>query len=117
MAGGEDMRFSDQELISLRNDISSHIRGEDAWRLEHDEWRRNQEAMMTQLVQTVKSNTEAMESLSESTKDVVQITNDFKGAARLGGKLQDFMVWLLKWGTIGSAASYGVHWIVTHWKH
>lgn len=56
-------------------------------------------------------------SLVENTSSVVQLHKDLQGAARVGKGVQNFMLWLLKWGFIGAGISAAIMWVSTHFKH
>lgn len=117
MAGGDDMRFSDAQLVQLHKEIRVHIEGEDKWRSDHDEWRKEQDSRFSQLLEATQRNTESVGKLIEETRDIVQLHKDLQGAARLGQKLQDFCIWLMKWGTIGGFVAGVIHYFVNHIKH
>ena len=60
--------------------------------------------------------TESVSTLVEDTSVMVSITKDLQGAARLGSGLQRFMVWLLKWGAIGTGVYTGIEWLIDHFN-
>lgn len=138
MAGGDDMRFSDMQLSELRQDfnklvevVDSHVETfknheirEDAWREDLIHRDEQQNRRFDALMQSQEKNTYAIAELTSQvsavvndTKDIVQLHKDFQGAARVGKGVQDLMLWLMKWGTIGGALAASVHYIVTHMKH
>lgn len=59
---------------------------------------------------SIEKNTEALEKLTEETKDVVELVRDLKGAIRLGRNTQKFMLWLSKWGIVGAAIISLLNW-------
>ena len=109
MIGDDDMRFSDGELVELKQQLKSHIEHEDAWRIEQD-------ARWERVLSATESNTKAVGILIEETRDIVQLHKDLQGAARLGQKLQNMFIWLMKWGAIGTAIAGAIHYIVNHVK-
>lgn len=132
------MRFSDVQLSELRQDFDSfvnrfdnhvnrfdkHEQSEEAWREDLIHRDEQQNRRFDALMASQEANTAAIADLTmqvsavvNDTKDIVQLHKDFQGAARVGKGVQDFMLWLLKWGTIGGALAAGVHYIITHVKH
>lgn len=88
----------------------------------------SQEHAFNKLVEAQRVNTEAQRINTESiynvtnsvdklvrdTKSIVQLHKDFEGAARLGSGLQKFLIWVLKWGAIGTGIATAVLWITEH---
>ena len=73
------------------------------------------------LIEAQKVNTDAISTLTESisklvddTAAIIQLHNDFQGAARVGKGIQGFMLWLLKWGAIGTGAVASITWLIDH---
>lgn len=46
--------------------------------------------------------TQSVSKIIESTSAVIRLHKDFQGAARVGKGFQNFMMWLLRWGAIGT---------------
>ena len=61
--------------------------------------------------------THSMAQLIKDTSAIVQLHKDFQGTIRIGGALQRFMFWCLKWGTIGIAVVAALKWIVERFSH
>ena len=73
------------------------------------------------LIDAQKNNTDAITELTESvccvvegTASIIQLHKDFQGAARVGGGVQRFMLWLLKWGAIGTGIVASMNWAIEH---
>lgn len=107
MAGGDDMRFSDEQLQQLRTDFDDHVEKE--------------EAMWAKLIthqdanaKAIKELTAAIRAQTDATAPIVQMHNDLMGAARLGHKVTDLVVWLIKAGGVLAGVGYAIHWILEH---
>lgn len=105
MGNNEMPRFSDEQLIELRQDFEQH--------------KEEQEHRWEQLAEMVEQNTrateriaEAVEKQAESTAGVVQLYTDFRGAARIGVGLQKFLAWLIALGTFGAAVAAAITYII-----
>ena len=100
-----DMRFSDEKLLEFQNEFREHV--------ERCEQRFNAgDEQFKALIESQQRNTDAISSLIEETRDVVQLHRDLQGAARVGMGAQKFMAWCLKFGFIGAALAAIVGWIV-----
>jgi len=73
------------------------------------------------LVDAQRVNTEAISTLTvavstlvQDTSSIVQLHKDFQGAARIGGSVQGFMIWCLKWGAVGVGVSTALTWLINH---
>lgn len=101
MKGLQDLQFEDENLNMLHQHVIQHIdecnARDDYWRVQFDRVVKSQEAT-----------TLATKELARQTKDVVELHRDIQGAARIGIKVQDFMIWMAKWGVIGSAIIAGI---------
>jgi hypothetical protein len=105
----DDMpRFSDAELVALREEFEEH----------RDVQVRNnarQDRRWEQLASMVEQNTEAtqavarsVESIARSTEGVVQLYRDFQGAARVGIGVRKLLAWLIALGTGGAAIAAAI---------
>ena len=106
--GDEEMRFSDEKLHEFHNEFKEHKR-------EYEERQKQSEICVQELIKAQQKNTQAIATLIEETRDIVQLHRDLQGATRIGMSAQKFGFWLLKWGAIGSglAAMYhfGIDWL------
>ena len=92
----DDVRFSDEELTQLKQQFTAHkAQFEERW---------------TQLAAMVAENTRLTNGLAvdikrvaTSTEGVVRLYTDVQAAARVGLGLQKLIVFLAKWGIIGTA--------------
>lgn len=73
------------------------------------------------LLEAQQKNTDALSDLTESvsyvvegTASLIRLHKDFQGAARLGSGMQKFMLWMLKWGIVGTGVVAGIRWISEH---
>jgi len=81
-------------------------------------------AKFDKLIEAQKINTAAVSELTRSvsslvddTSSVIQLHKDFQGAARVGRGVQDFMIWCLKWGAIGTGVVTVVMFVVGKFQH
>ena len=84
-------RADDDSLEQLRADFEEH--------------RKENQQAMRDLIAATQANTEAVQKIAESTAGVVQLYADIQGAARVGIALQNFTIWLAKWGVVGASAA------------
>lgn len=54
------------------------------------------------LVECQKQNAEAIGRLKRDTEDIINIYNNIQGASRVGVAVQNFLLWLAKFGVIGT---------------
>lgn len=88
----DDMaRFSDTQLREMRGDID-------------------------QLKALVEQNARSVQELSNNVAGVLQLYNDWRGTIRVGSALQQFCLWLLKWGVVGAGIASGIFWVLDHFK-
>lgn len=88
---------------------------------QHEE---NEEQVIADLFKSQQANTDAIAEITRSvsrlvddTSDVIRLHRDLQGAARVGKGIQGFMLWCLKWGTIGVGIAATVTWIVEKFNH
>ena len=103
-------------LDDLSDQIESHVAAFEAHQIKQS----NKFDMLCNLQQ---SNTEAISNLTASvsslvheTSAIIKLHKDFQGAVRIGGGMQRFMVWMLRWGAIGAAVVATVHYITKHFN-
>lgn len=97
-----------EELFQLRDDFNNHIKRFDAYRTEQD-------GRIDRLCAILQQNTVAIDNLTESTEGVISLYNDVNGSIRLGKGVQNFCIWLAKWGVVGGVLAGGISWIAKHW--
>lgn len=85
---------------------------------------RDEEEKYSVLFKAQENNTAAIAEITrsvscviEETRAIVQLHKDFQGTIRIGGALQRFMFWLLKWGTIGVAVGAVLNWLIERFSH
>ncbi len=109
MSGPTEMRFSDQELVDLRKEFTDYQLAQES------RWEQFGQ-LMTENTRVTSELALSMSKIADSTKGVVQLYQDVQGVARLGDGLQKFLLWLAKWGVIGSALTYGIRWLAEHFN-
>lgn len=93
-----------EKLMQLELKVDEHI-------IECREEFRKGERRFDKLISCQEANTAAITSLVEETRDVIQLHRDLQGAARVGKRVQGFMMWFSKWPVIG----VGLYAIYTGW--
>lgn len=115
MPNDDDMaRFSDLQLTDLRTAFELHKDDFKQHKAEQDErW--------SQLAGVVESNTAAVQQIAEavskqaeSTAGIVQIYHDLQGAARIGGGVRRFLIWLGSLGAGGIAVAAALTYILDY---
>ncbi len=96
-------RFSDESLTKLHQEFHEHVQRFDSHVADGELRWQQQQQMWESIAESQKANATAISVLIRETRDVVQLTRDVQGAARIGHGLQSFVLWMLKWGTIGAA--------------
>ena len=105
--GADEMRFSDEKLYQFHNEFRQHVnRCEERFNDGDEQFR--------QLIQAQQKNTDAISSLIEETREVVQLHKDIRGATRIGKNVQSFLAWVVKWPLIGAGLYAMITWILNH---
>jgi hypothetical protein len=110
-------------MIQLQQQFLEHTQDEASWRSDQDRRWKHLDENWAQLVDaTTKSaecqrkNTEAIEKLVVSTSDMVETYRDFQGVTRVGKGVQNLMLFLLKWGVIGTGAVASIKWLIDYFS-
>lgn len=101
----KEMRFSDEKLYEFHNEFRQHVQRCEQRFNDGDE-------QFNQLITAQQKNTDAISLLIEETREIVQLHRDVQGAARVGKSIQSFIVWLVKWGAIGTGIAAIIRWVV-----
>jgi hypothetical protein len=117
MSEGDDLnRCTDQKLFQLCKDFKEHQA-----RFERHEERET--ATFGRILDAQHENTKAIgdltgqiTSLVTETRASVQLTRDLEGITRVGGGVQKFVLWCLKWGGILGGLGVGISWIIDHFS-
>lgn len=103
----ERSRFSDEQLFQFHDQFLAHVEQAEK-REERDEKR------FAAMMDAQERNIQAITLLTEETRVVVQLSKDVQAAARIGGGIQRFGLWILKWPLIGAGMYTAFNWIVDH---
>ena len=68
----------------------------------------------SQLISQLAQLTSAVSRLSESTKGVVDAYTSVQGAVKVGVALQNIVIWVAKWGVLGTALAAIMNWLLSH---
>lgn len=111
------MSNSDERIIELCEKFEEHVE-----RFEQHELREDEK--FDKLIDAQSTNTDAISKLTDSvsslvddTGAIIKLHKDFQGAARIGTGVQSFMLWLLKWGAIGTGTVTALTYVINHFKH
>lgn len=114
-------RFSDQELTDMHDELKSLSRrfedhkeevhndlGELTGRFDRHE---SEEAKkFDAMINAVNQNTSSIDKLTDETRAIVELHRDLQGTARVGKSVQNALLWLMKWGAIGTALAAFIKW-------
>lgn len=103
----DEMRFSDEKLALFYEEFKEHAEETERRNEKHDE-------QIKVLVEAQQKNTDAIATLVNETRDIIQLHKDLQGAARIGSSLQNAGIWLAKWGTIGVGLAAIWNWGLKH---
>ena len=98
---------SDEKLYQLHNEFREHVAF-------CEERFSNGDKQFKQLIQAQQKNTDAISSLIEETREVVQLHKDIQGVTRLGKGLQAFLAWVVKWPLVGTGLYAMITWVLSH---
>lgn len=100
-----ESRFSDEKLYQFHDEFRQHVtQCEDRFNAGDEKFER--------LITAQQKNTDAIASLIEETREVVQLHKDIQGVTRMGKKLQSFMIWVVKWPLIGTGVVGIINWVM-----
>lgn len=112
-----DKRVSDKRMNELFEQFDQHVeRFEQHEREEGDRFNKLVKAQQAN-ADAVANLTRQVSSLVGDTKEIIQLHKDFQGTARIGRGIQNFMMWLLKWGTIGVGIVAMLNIIIDHFRN
>ena len=86
----------------------------DALHRRFDEHIKEESVERRELFKAIDDNSTAIREVAESVKGVVEIHRDLQGVARTGKTVQNFAIWLAKWGAIGSGLALMLNWFLEH---
>lgn len=114
---GKERRADDKRLFQLCERFEQHVQRFEEYKVaEGEKFDRLIEAQQTNTT-AIADITGSLSVLVNDTHDIVQITKDFQGAARVGKGVQGFLIWCMKWGAIGTGVATAVLWIAEHFKN
>lgn len=112
-SNNDRIRYSDEKLFQLHNEVKEHInRSEERFKKGDEQFQ--------QLIQAQKSNTDAITVLIGQTEGIIKLHRDLQGAARVGQSVRKFSESLLKIGVVGILLAAAYDWIlkeiIEHYK-
>lgn len=114
-------RFSDQELTDMHDELKSlSQRFEDHKEEVHndlgelsdrfDRHESEEAKKFDAMINAVNQNTTSIDKLTDETRSIVELHRDLQGTARVGKSVQNALLWLMKWGAIGTALAAFIKW-------
>jgi tetrahydromethanopterin S-methyltransferase subunit F len=103
----KSLEMFEQKIDTLRLDFDSHVTLSETRYLQTSE-------QLAQIAISQQKNVDAIGSLVEETRDIVQLHKDLKVVTRIGAGVQSFGLWMLKWPLIGAGAYAAFEWIISH---
>ena len=103
----QQQRFSDGELVKMREKFDNLSNRFDA----HEA---SETKKFNDMISAVNKNTESINKLAGETVEIVKLYRDLQGATRVGKRVQDFLFWLTKWGTLGAILGGVIIWVKKH---
>jgi len=114
-------RFSDQELTDMHDELKSlSQRFEDHKEEVHndlgelsgrfDRHETEEAKKFDAMINAVNQNTSSIDKLTDETRAIVDLHRDLQGTARVGKSVQSALLWLAKWGAIGTALAAAIKW-------
>ena len=87
-------RFSDDQLTEFHDKFKEHVQ-------KTDQQFEQQKELLNLVILAQKQNAEAVEKLTEETRDVVEWGNNIQGTINIGVAIQKFGAFISKWSLIG----------------
>jgi len=114
-------RFSDQELTDMHDELTSlSQRFEDHKEEVHndlgelsgrfDRHETEEAKKFDAMINAVNQNTTSIDKLTDETRSIVELHRDLQGTARVGKSVQNALLWLVKWGAVGTALAAFIKW-------
>ena len=100
------------EMQKLRQDFDLHVVEDSKWKLDQEQrWTMNNN-ILDQTIAIQKENAMQIKALADDTAGVIAIYRDTATVLRAGTALQKGMIWVLKWGAIGTGVVAGVDYLI-----
>jgi len=101
-------------MSSLEQDFREHLKYTQRRFREMDEMFADIKAAQLENARQISELTTALNAQITQTAGVVEAFNNMRGAVKVGVAVQDFVIWLGKWGVVGAAIAGAVTWILKH---
>lgn len=106
MGGEMARRFSDEQLTEMYDELKDLSQRFDKHEVEETK-------KFDAMINAVNQNTASIDKLTDETRAIVELHRDLQGTARVGKSVQSALLWLLKWGTVGTALAAAVKWVTS----
>jgi hypothetical protein len=90
------------EMQKLRQDFESHVEEDSKWKLDQEQRWERCNIIQDQTIAIQQENAVQLKALALDTAGVIEIYKNTKSVVRAGTALQNGMIWMLKWGAIGT---------------
>jgi hypothetical protein len=101
----EKMRFADRELQDFHGEFRQLA-------TRFDERVKVDDSRHAELLRMQEQTAQSVQQLTEKTEGIIQLHRDFQGVARVGMSVQKFMMWVAKFGFVGTAIVAILAWII-----
>lgn len=116
-------RFSDQELSDMHDGLKSlsqrfedhkeEVHGDlEELNARFDKHETEEAKKFDAMINAVNQNTTSIDKLTDETRAIVELHRDLQGTARVGKSVQNALLWLMKWGAIGTALAAFIKWAI-----
>lgn len=117
------MRFSDDELKAMHDELQDLGRRFDSHeedtrgaltdlRERFDRHECEEAKKFDAMINAVNQNTTSIDKLTDETRSIVELHRDLQGTARIGKSVQNALLWLVKWGAVGTALAAFIRWVL-----
>jgi hypothetical protein len=89
-------------MQKLRQDFESHVVEDSKWKLDQEQRWDRCNTIQDQTIAIQQENAVQLKALALDTAGVIEIYKNTKSVVRAGTALQNGMIWMLKWGAIGT---------------
>lgn len=103
MGGEMARRFSDEQLTEMHDALKDLSQRFDKHEIEESK-------KFDAMINAVNQNTASIDKLTDETRAIVELHRDLQGTARVGKSVQSALLWLAKWGAVGTALAAFIKW-------
>lgn len=102
--GSDNLQELEQRVVAL-----------EAWKKEHlmdyEQHEKVEAERHDALVKAVTANTEAIGAFTQEMQGIIELYRDAVGVVRIGKGLQNFAIFITKWGALGTVSLFIAKWV------